>query len=132
LERIPKPTEEDILLKNKSQPLNGTERKALIQQFFIPIVCIIFLYICLTVLRDFRDNFNREIWDGLHFTFDSSIFTLTEIPIAVMVLVILSFMVKVKTIKSICLLSLHPFCRNYHGGTFNLFIPAGYYLRFYG
>lgn len=99
LNKIPRPTEEDILLKNKRQPLNGSERKALIQQFFVPIVCIIFLYISLTVLRDFRDNFNREIWDGLHFTFDSSIFTLTEIPIAVMVLVILSFMVKVKNNK---------------------------------
>jgi len=99
LERIPKPSEEDILLKNKRQPLNGSERKALIQQFFVPILCIIFLYISLTVLRDFRDNFNREIWDGLNFTFDSSIFTLTEIPIAVMVLVVLSFMVKVKNNK---------------------------------
>lgn len=99
LERIPQPSEEDILLKNKRQPLNSKERKALIQQFFVPIVCIIFLYISLTVLRDFRDNFNREIWDGLHFGFDSSIFTLTEIPIAVMVLVILSFMVKVKNNK---------------------------------
>ncbi|MDR4955192.1 DUF5690 family protein [Chryseobacterium sp. ES2] len=99
LERIPQPSDEDILLKNKRQPLNGSERKALIQQFFVPIVCIIFLYISLTVLRDFRDNFNREIWDGLHFSFDSSIFTLTEIPIAVMVLVILSFMVKVKNNK---------------------------------
>ncbi|ASE63217.1 DUF5690 family protein [Chryseobacterium indologenes] len=99
LERIPQPTEEDILLKSKRQPLNGPERKALIQQFFVPVVCIIFLYISLTVLRDFRDNFNREIWDGLHFHFDSSIFTLTEIPIAIMVLVILSFMVKVKNNK---------------------------------
>lgn len=99
LERIPKPTEEDILLKNKRQPLNGPERKALIQQFFVPILCIIFLYISLTVLRDFRDNFNREIWDGMHVTSDSSIFTLTEIPIAVMVLIILSFMVKVKNNK---------------------------------
>jgi MFS family permease len=99
LERIPQPSNEDILLKNKRQPLNGAERKALIQQFFVPIVCIIFLYISLTVLRDFRDNFNREIWDGLHFSFDSSIFTLTEIPIAVMVLLILSFMVKVKNNK---------------------------------
>lgn len=96
LERIPQPSEEDILLKNKRQPLNGAERKALVQKFFVPIVCIIFLYISLTVLRDFRDNFSREIWDGLHFNLDSSIFTLTEIPIAVMVLVILSFMVKVK------------------------------------
>ncbi|MDN5480499.1 MAG: DUF5690 family protein, partial [Chryseobacterium sp.] len=48
LERIPKPTEEDILLKNKRQPLVRAERKELIRQFFIPVVCIIFLYICLT------------------------------------------------------------------------------------
>ncbi|MGE8556426.1 MAG: DUF5690 family protein [Chryseobacterium jejuense] len=99
LEKIPKPNEEDVMLKSKRQPLNGKERRALVQRFFVPIVCIIFLYICLTVLRDFRDNFNREIWDGLHFSFDSSVFTLTEIPIAAMVLLILSFMVKVKNNK---------------------------------
>lgn len=99
LERIPKPSEEDILLKNKRQPLNKSERRELIKQFFIPILCIVLLYVSLTVLRDFRDNFNREIWDGLHYQFDSSIFTLTEIPIAVMVLLILSGMVKVKNNK---------------------------------
>lgn len=99
LERIPKPSQEDILLKNKRQPLNKSERKELIKQFFIPILCIVLLYVSLTVLRDFRDNFNREIWDGLHYQFDSSIFTLTEIPIAVMVLLILSGMVKVKNNK---------------------------------
>ncbi|EJL75090.1 DUF5690 family protein [Chryseobacterium populi] len=99
LERIPRPTEEDILLKNKRQPLHKNERKALIRQFFIPIICITFLYVSLTVLRDFRDNFNREIWDNLNIRFDSSIFTITEIPIAIMVLLVLSFMVKVKNNK---------------------------------
>lgn len=99
LERIPQPSEEDILSKNKRQPLNKTERKELIKQFFVPVLCIVLLYVSLTILRDFRDNFNREIWDGLHYQFDSSIFTLTEIPIAVMVLLILSFMVKVKNNK---------------------------------
>lgn len=99
LEKLPKPTEEDILLKNKRQPLNKLERKKIIQQFFVPMICITFLYVSLTILRDFRDNFNREIWDNLHIKFDSSIFTLTEIPIAIMVLLILSFMVKVKNNK---------------------------------
>lgn len=99
LEKLPKPTEEDILLKNKRQPLNKIERKKIIQQFFVPIICITFLYVSLTILRDFRDNFNREIWDNLHIKFDSSVFTLTEIPIAIMVLLILSFMVKVKNNK---------------------------------
>lgn len=99
LEKIPQPSKEDILSKNKRQPLNKTERKELIKQFFVPVLCIVLLYVSLTILRDFRDNFNREIWDGLHYQFDSSIFTLTEIPIAVMVLLILSFMVKVKNNK---------------------------------
>lgn len=96
LEKLPQPTEEDILLKNKREPLHKSERKKIIQQFLVPMVCITLLYVSLTVLRDFRDNFNREIWDNLHIRFSSSVFTLTEIPIAVMVLLILGFMVKIK------------------------------------
>lgn len=99
LEKLPKPTEEDIALKNKRLPLNTIERKKIIKQFFVPMLCITFLYVSLTILRDFRDNFNREIWDNLHIKFDSSVFTLTEVPIATMVLLILSFMVKVKNNK---------------------------------
>ncbi|KPH12195.1 hypothetical protein AMQ68_21200 [Chryseobacterium sp. ERMR1:04] len=99
LEKLPKPTEEDIALKNKRLPLNTIERKKIIKQFFVPMLCITFLYVSLTILRDFRDNFNREIWDNLHIKFDSSVFTLTEVPIAIMVLLILSFMVKVKNNK---------------------------------
>ncbi len=96
LEKLPQPTEEDILLKNKREPLNKAERKKIIQQFLVPMLCITLLYVSLTVLRDFRDNFNREIWDNLHIRFSSSVFTLTEMPIAVMVLLILGFMVKIK------------------------------------
>lgn len=96
LEKLPKPSEEDVLLKNKRQPLNQYERKKIIQQFLVPMVCITLLYVSLTVLRDFRDNFNREIWENLNIKFNSSVFTLTEVPIAVMVLVILSFLVKVQ------------------------------------
>ncbi|WP_336718264.1 DUF5690 family protein [Chryseobacterium mucoviscidosis] len=96
LEKLPQPTEEDILLKNKREPLHKAERKKIIQQFLVPMVCITLLYVSLTILRDFRDNFNREIWDNLHIRFSSSVFTLTEIPIAVMVLLILGFMVKIK------------------------------------
>ncbi|WP_261510468.1 DUF5690 family protein [Chryseobacterium paludis] len=99
LNKIPKPTEEDILLKNKRQPLDKAARIGLIRQFFIPMVCITILYISLTILRDFRDNFNREIWDSLSLKTDSSIFTLTEIPIAIVVLLVLSLMVKVKNNK---------------------------------
>jgi MFS family permease len=99
LNKIPKPNEEDIILKNKRQPLNRSERRGLIRQFFYPIMSITILYISLTILRDFRDNFNREIWDSLNIKTDSSIFTLTEIPIAIVVPLLLSLMVRVRNNK---------------------------------
>lgn len=96
LNKIPPPTEEDIALKKERKPLNKQERKALIKKFFLPLICITILYISLTILRDFRDNFSREIWDDMNGETASAIFTLTEIPISIMVLIILSLLVKIK------------------------------------
>lgn len=47
------------------------------------------LYTALTVLRDFRDNFSREIWDSIGFENDIGIYTWSELPIAIMVLILL-------------------------------------------
>lgn len=96
LNKIPAPNEEDIALKKERKTLSREERKSLIKKFFLPLAGITVLYISLTVLRDFRDNFSREIWDEMNGKTDSSIFTLTEVPISIMVLLILGFMVKVK------------------------------------
>jgi len=96
LNKIPPPNEEDIALKKERKPLSEEERMSLVRKFFLPLVSITILYICLTVLRDFRDNFSREIWDEMSGNADSSVFTLTEVPISIMVLLILGFMVKVK------------------------------------
>lgn len=96
LNKIPAPNEEDIALKKERKTLSREERKSLIKKFFLPLAGITVLYISLTVLRDFRDNFSREIWDEMNGKTDSFIFTLTEVPISIMVLLILGFMVKVK------------------------------------
>lgn len=96
LNKIPAPNEEDIALKKERKTLSREERKSLTKKFFLPLAGITVLYISLTVLRDFRDNFSREIWDEMNGKTDSSIFTLTEVPISIMVLLILGFMVKVK------------------------------------
>lgn len=96
LNKIPAPNDEDIALKKERKTLSEAERKSLVKKFFIPLVSITILYISLTVLRDFRDNFSREIWDEMKGKTDSATFTLTEIPISIMVLLILGWMVKVK------------------------------------
>ena len=69
--------------------MNSSDRRKLVGQFFFPLVVLIIFYIALTALRDFRDNFSRELWDSIGFEGDASIYTLSEIPIAVFVLLIL-------------------------------------------
>ena len=86
LNRIPPPTEEDKALREERPPMDRSDRKKVLANFFFPIFILVFFYICLTALRDFRDNFSREIWDAVGYEGDAAIYTLSEIPIAIVVL----------------------------------------------
>tara|TARA_R110002020_G_scaffold114593_2_gene263398 strand:+ start:8046 stop:9347 length:1302 start_codon:yes stop_codon:yes gene_type:complete len=87
LNKIQPPTAEDRFLRTERSPMTGTDRKKVLRSFLFPLVILVFFYTFLTALRDFRDNFSREIWDSVGFEGDASIFTLSEIPIAILVLV---------------------------------------------
>lgn len=89
LERLPKPSEEDIQVRNARKPLNKSERMALYKTFAFPLTLIIIFYIFITAARDFRDNFAREIWDALGYQDSVGVYSLSEIPIAILVLLIL-------------------------------------------
>lgn len=97
LQRLPGPTVEDKLLRKERKPMNGTDRKKVIIQFLFPLIVLIFFYTALTALRDFRDNFSREIWDSIGYKGDSAIYTLSELPIAVLVLVMLGLFGLIKS-----------------------------------
>lgn len=99
LNRIPEPSREDIALRAKRVPMTKENRKKLVGKFLFPLVILVFFYICLTALRDFRDNFSREIWDAVGYAGDASIYTLAEIPVAFFVLVLLGSMSLVKKNK---------------------------------
>ncbi|KAB1159856.1 hypothetical protein F7018_05960 [Tenacibaculum aiptasiae] len=90
LERLPEPTKEDKLLRTVRKPLDKTERKRLFKKFAMPLTLIVFFFMLLTSIRDFRDNFAREIWDALGYE-DASIYSISEIPIAITVLIVLGF-----------------------------------------
>jgi hypothetical protein len=72
--------------------MNGKDRKRVFLAFLFPIIILILFYTFLTALRDFRDNFSREIWDALGFEGDAAIYTISELPIAFLVLVIIGFL----------------------------------------
>ncbi len=92
LEKIPGPTSGDIRLRNERIPMTRADRKQVLRMFWFPLVVLVFFYTFLTAFRDFRDNFSRELWDALGFQGDASVYTLAELPVAFLVLGILSLM----------------------------------------
>ncbi len=89
LNKLPEPNIEDNVEKTKRIPLNRKERFTIFRAFSLPLISFISFYLMLTSLRDFRDNFSRELWDVIGYADSSSIYTISEIPIAIFVFIIL-------------------------------------------
>jgi MFS family permease len=96
LEQIPAPSAEDELLRTKRAPMNRQERKKFLQLCMPGLVLLIASYVLLTVLRDMRDNFAADIWQDLGFGKQPAIFTQTEVPISIAILLMMSLLVFVK------------------------------------
>ncbi len=90
LERIPKPTPEDIALRSERIPMTQKDRKKVVLQFLFPLTIWVIFYMYLTAFRDFRDNFARELWDSLGYKDDVSVYTSSELLVAVIVLLVLA------------------------------------------
>jgi hypothetical protein len=93
---MPPPNAEDERLRVARAPMDGAARRALFGAYAPGLVALVAVYVGLTALRDFRDNFAVEIWNGLGFGNDAEIFTLSELPVAVIVLVSLSLVMFVR------------------------------------
>src|SRR5450432_431493 len=96
LEKIPPPSEEDIESRIVRLPMTKTERKKFFLEFRYGLVLLIILYVFLTVFRDIRDNFAADIWRELGFGNQPSVFTATEIPISIIVLVLIGSMILIR------------------------------------
>lgn len=96
LQSIPDPTEKDKESRCIRLSMNTAQRKEVIRQFFPGLFLLIISYILLTILRDFRDNFANEILKELGLGGDATVFTKTETPVAIIVLVLISSLMLVK------------------------------------
>ncbi len=96
LQRIPPPTQEDIRNRTERMPMTKADRAALVKQFFFPLWLVILFYTFLTAFRDFRDNFARELWDSIGYRGDVSVFSSSEIIIAIVVLLIIGSIFYIK------------------------------------
>lgn len=96
LNHIPPPTKADVQLRSVREPMTKKERKAFVSLFLPGIIIIVSTYVLLTILRDVRDNFANEIWTELGMKDKASIFTQTEIPVSLIVLLFMSLLILVK------------------------------------
>lgn len=99
LDQLPPPSLQDEELRAKRSPMNGDERKKFLTAFFPGIVLFVIAYTLLTAFRDFRDNFSAEIWTSLGVVNDPSIYTSTEIPVSIFVLICLGSLMLIKNNK---------------------------------
>ncbi len=96
LDKTPAPTTADIESRTPRLPMNKKERKKFISTFLPGLVLLITAYVLMTMIRDYRSNFAADIWMELGHGKDSTVFTRSEIPSTILVLLVMSFLVLVR------------------------------------
>ncbi len=96
LSKIPPPSAADVAARTEREPMAGPERRAFLLRYLPGLLLLVLVYLFLTAYRDFRDNYAAEIWTDLGSAQSASVFTLTEIPIALSVMVVLGLLYVVK------------------------------------
>lgn len=100
------PDTTDILLRTQRLPMSRSQRMDFLKKHGPLFLGLVLIYVLITASRDFRDNFTVEFWSELGFIHQPELITLTEIPIAIMVLVVSSMAILIYTNKKAFLGSL--------------------------
>ncbi len=93
---VPPPSPADVAARTEREPMSAPERSAFTRRYWPGLALLVLVYLFLTAYRDFRDNYAAEIWTDLGSAQSASVFTLTEIPIALSVMLVLGLLYLVK------------------------------------
>lgn len=96
MEKIPAPNAEDITCRAERTPMSRNDRKVFIKEFMGGLIACVLIYCFATIFRDIRDNFSAEMWKEMGFFNQPAIFSKTETPITLIVLVLIGSMVLIK------------------------------------
>jgi hypothetical protein len=93
---LPPPDAGDRAERTARAPMNAAHRGAFFHRHAAAIIPLIAAYVLLTALRDFRDNFAAEIWTALGYHDVATMFTASEIPVALLSLVTMGALITVR------------------------------------
>jgi MFS family permease len=100
LDKLPPPTPLDEQLRTKRQPMDAAERKKFVSTFLPGIVLFVLAYMLLTAFRDFRENFASDVWKSLGYGNLPGIYTRTETPVSILVLIIMGSIMLIRNNKT--------------------------------
>jgi hypothetical protein len=100
LDKVPPPSAIDEELRTKRQPMNSEQRKHFVKTFLPGIVLFVLAYMLLTAFRDFRENFASDVWKSLGYGNVAGIYTRTETPVSIFVLIIMGSIMLIKNNKN--------------------------------
>jgi hypothetical protein len=100
LTSLPPPDADDIAERVARPPLFAEGRRRILAQYGPGITLLVLAYVIFTAIRDFRDNFAAEIWSALGYGGQASVFTASELPVAVVALAALAAIIMVGTSSS--------------------------------
>ncbi|SCW92077.1 hypothetical protein SAMN02927924_04119 [Sphingobium faniae] len=106
LERLPPPDAGDEAERTARVPMRRGERAAFLREHGLTMAVLVAGYVLLTALRDLRDNFAVEIWTAMGLGDVASIFSQSELPVAVIALVGLGMLMLVRN-NIYALLAMH-------------------------
>jgi len=99
LHKLPPPTEHDVNLRTERVPMNSAERSSFFKRFTPGIIFSVLIYVGLTIFRDLRDNFAVEFWTGYGYSNTPFLLIFSEVPIAIIVLIIIASMIFIRNNK---------------------------------
>jgi hypothetical protein len=105
LNQVPPPNALDEELRTKRQPMNREERKKFLTMFAPGLILLILTYTMLTAFRDFRDNFSAEVWKTLGYGNSPEIFTTTETPVTIAILIIMGSIMFIRSNRNAFLIN---------------------------
>ena len=87
LGELPPPDARDEAERVHRATMTAAQRRQFLIAYWPGLLGIFFAYVLLTAFRDYRDNFAAEIWTSLGFGGEAAVFSASELPVAIIVLV---------------------------------------------
>ncbi|HIA65001.1 TPA: hypothetical protein EYN98_02825 [Candidatus Poribacteria bacterium] len=78
LNQLPQPTEADIEARTERETMDGSERLSFLKHFLLGIILLCVAYFFLTAYRDYRDNYQVEIFNELGYVYEDNKTIITQ------------------------------------------------------